>query len=141
MRNKMYYDTMGIPTCCYGYNLKNGNARSQVSKAGGNYDSIMAGQAISQSVCNNLLDFEIAVSKKDKQALFGGLKCKAADDVAVDMTYNMGYGTMSQFKRFIGSMKAGNWAEAKSNGQASAWCGQVGSRCSRNMNQIVNCCK
>lgn len=24
LRTKMYYDTMGIPTVCYGYNLKNG---------------------------------------------------------------------------------------------------------------------
>ena len=141
LRTKMYYDTMGIPTVCYGYNLKNGNARSQVSKAGGSYDAIMKGQATSQSVCNKLLDFEIAQAKKDKQALFGNLKCSAANDVAIDMTYNMGKGTMSQFKKFIAAMKAGKWQEAKKEGQNSAWCRQVGGRCSRNMNQIVNCCK
>ena len=141
LRNKMYYDTMGIPTVCYGYNLQNGNARSQVSKAGGNYDSIMAGQTVSQSVCDNLLKTEVDVAKSNKNSIFGNLSCQAANDVAVDMTYNLGAGGISGFKKFIAAMKSGNWKQAKIEGQDSAWCGQVGRRCSRNMNQIVDCCK
>ena len=47
LRTKMYYDTMGIPTICYGYNLQNYNARQVVASAGGNFDSMMAGQPAS----------------------------------------------------------------------------------------------
>ena len=141
LRLSRYYDTMGIPTVCYGYNLQNGNARSQVAKAGGNYDSIMAGSATTQAVCNNLLKFEVDIAKSNKNSVFGNLKCAAANDVAVDMTYNLGKGGIQGFPKFIAAMKAGNWQQAKKEGENSLWCGQVKSRCSRNMNQIVNCCK
>merc|ERR1719453_2697866 len=141
LRTKMYYDTMGIPTVCYGYNLRNGNARSAVKKAGGDYDSIMNGQATSQKVCDNLLKKEVDVAKSAAKSIFGSLKCSAAQDVAIDMTYNLGSGGMRGFPNFIKAMKAGNWQTAAAEGKNSLWCSQVGRRCSRNMNQITSCCK
>ena len=47
-----YLDTMGIPTVCWGYNLKNSNARTEVNNAGGNYDSLIkVGSCTTQTVC------------------------------------------------------------------------------------------
>ena len=140
LRTKMYYDTMGIPTICYGYNLRNGNARSEVAKAGANYDQVMGGATVSQSVCDNLFNMYYSRYKSAAQGIFGTLKCSAAQAVAVDMTYNLGTGGISAFHNFIANMKAGNWAQAAQDGTNSLWCRQVGYRCSRNMNQIKNCC-
>ena len=47
---------------------------------------------------------------------------------------------MQGFPKFIGYMKAGDWANAAREGRSSLWCGQVKSRCDRNMGQITGCC-
>ena len=64
--NTLYHDTLNIPTVCYGYNLQNNNAKKQVEKAGGSFDSIIRGKSTSQSVCNNLLGSMVKVSRTDK---------------------------------------------------------------------------
>ena len=38
-----YKDTVGIPTICYGFNLKVSEARAEVAAVGGNYDALLAG--------------------------------------------------------------------------------------------------
>lgn len=73
----------------------------------------MKGQIVDVSVCNKLLDQEINQAKKDKDALFGNLKCSAANDVAIDMTDNLGKWSMSLYTKFIAAMKSGNWQLAK----------------------------
>ena len=108
----MYKDTMGIPTICYGYNLRNFNARSEVAKAGADFDQVMNGATVSTSVCNNLFNMYYSRYKSDAQRVFGTLKCSAAQAVAVDMTYNLGTAGISSFSHFIADMKAGNWAQA-----------------------------
>ena len=52
------------------------------------------------------------------------------------MTYNLGPGGMRGFVKFIAAMKRGDWTAAQAEGSDSAWCGEVGGRCDRNMWQI-----
>lgn len=139
-RKCMYKDTKGIPTICWGYNLHNANAKSDVSKAGGNYNDMINGGCTTTAVCEKLLDQYVNIARSDAKSLFGSLKCNYAQYVAVDMTYNMGYSTMSQFHQFIGFMKSGDWKTAASDGRGTAWCRQVGSRCDRDMGQLTSCC-
>ena len=75
----------------------------------------------------------VAVSESDEKQIYGSLSCSAAKAVAVDMTYNMGKSTMSSFNQFIALMKEGKYADAAADGEGTAWCGQVKSRCSRDM--------
>ena len=82
----------------------------------------------------------VSVSRSDKNQLFGSLSCKAANDVAVDMTYNMGKSGMATFQKFIGSMKSGDYLNAAVEGENSLWCRQVKSRCSRDMSQLRQFC-
>ena len=107
LRKCMYHDTMGIPTVCYGYNLQNPGAMSEVASAGGNYDDLMAGGCTSQSVCNNLLNKYVKSSEASAKQIYGTLSCKYAQYVADDMTYNLGAGGMSSFHTFISLMKSG----------------------------------
>lgn len=65
----------------------------------------------------------IKVATDDKTALFGTLKCKAADDIAIDLSYNMGYSTLSQFYGTIDKMKNGQWDAAADGLERTAWCG------------------
>lgn len=136
----MYHDTMGIPTICYGYNLKNANARSEVAAAGGNYDDMMKGGCTTQSVCNKLLQTYVSRSESYARSIFGSLSCSYAQAVAVDMTYNLGESGMRSFNTFDSLMRQGKYKEAAADGRHTAWCGQVGGRCSRDMGQLENCC-
>ena len=138
-RQCTYKDTMGIRTVCYGFNLERGNARSEVQAAGGNYDSLMAGGCANQNICNKLLDTEVKIARKNAQSIFGTLSCPAAQAVAVDMTYNLGAATLGQFHTFNSLMKSGAYQSAANDLPHTAYCGQVGRRCTRNMKQIKTC--
>jgi len=139
LRKCMYKDTMGIPTVCYGYNLQSGS-KSEVNAAGGDYDSLMKGGCTTQSVCDKLLSNQVKKAESAARNIYGSLSCKYAQDIAVDMTYNLGSGGMASFHQFIGLMKSGDYKGAAADGKGTAWCRQVGSRCSRDMGQLQNCC-
>ena len=109
-RSCMYKDTMGIPTICYGYNLQNYNAKSEVASAGGDYNSMINGGCTTKSVCDKLLSTYVSRSEGYAQSIFGNLSCKYAQAVAVDMTYNLGKAGMEGFSTFNSLMKSGNWA-------------------------------
>lgn len=51
--------------------------------------------------------------------------------VIVDMAYNMGMATLSQFKRTLGSVRDGNYALASTQMLQSKWARQVGNRARR----------
>ena len=137
-----YKDTMGIKTVCYGFNLERGSsARSRVNAAGGNYDQLnKVGACTTQSVCNKLLDTEVKNARSIVSSQYGNsIKCPAAKAVVVDMAYNLGSGGLSQFRNFKAAIQRGDWNGAAREMQNSAYCRQVGRRCTRNMNQIKSC--
>ena len=141
-RSCMYKDTMGIPTVCYGFNLNKGSAASQVAAVGGNYSSVKSGsQCLSQSQCEKLLSADVNTARSGQHAIYGSkVSCQCAKDVLVDMTYNLGQYGLSTFHTFNSLIEQGRWTEAASDLRTgTAWCGQVGNRCARNMNQIKMC--
>ena len=48
--------------------------------------------------------------------------------VVIDMVFNMGWSTLSKFKKFLAAMDNENWAEAAIEMQDSKWFRQVGKR-------------
>ena len=139
-RSCTYRDTKNIRTVCYGFNLERGStARNEVTKAGGNYDNLMAGGCTTQAVCDKLLDAEVASARAIGNQVVGNVGCSAAQAVVTDLSYNLGKAGISQFKKFKANLLAHNWSGAAAELQNSAYCGQVGRRCTRNMNQIKEC--
>ena len=135
-----YRDTKGIRTVCVGFNLERGTtARNLVTKAGGNYDNLMAGGCTTKAVCDKLLNDELYSARQIGKNVVGTVSCKAAQDVVTDLAYNLGQGGLSQFKKFKAALLAKNWSGAAAELQNSSYCGQVGRRCTRNMNQIKTC--
>ena len=96
----------------------------------------MSGGCLTQPQCQKLLNSDMAWAKSGSKQIFGSLKCGCAAAVATDMTYNLGIAGMKGFPHFIASMKAGNWKQAAADAKDSAWCRQVGTRCTRNTSQI-----
>ena len=111
----MYLDSVGVPTVCWGYNLHNYNARSEVSNAGSNLDKLLKGGCTTKPVCDALLNLYVSRSHGYAHNVFGNSlnKCKYAWAVATDMTYNMGEIGMKNFNwSFDNAMKNGQWSNA-----------------------------
>ena len=137
-----YKDTMGIKTTCYGFNLERSNAQSRVQSAGGNWATInTVGGCTTQGVCDNLLNVEVQSARQGKANIFGAgsVGCGNADAVTVDLVYNLGEGGLRGFPKFIANIKSRNWVGAANELSSSAYCGQVKTRCTRNMNYLKQC--
>ena len=141
LRTCTYKDTMGIKTVCYGFNLERGNARGLVQKAGANYDQLnRVGACTTQAVCDKLLNDEVYNARQIVKSQYGSsIKCKAAEAVVTDLAYNLGSGGLSQFKKFKAAIQSQNWSQAANELNNSAYCRQVGTRCTRNKAQIKEC--
>ena len=59
-----------------------------------------------------------------------------AQQVLVNMTFNMGRPRLSQFKKFIAGVHAGDWNKAAVEMMDSRWAKQVGARAERLRDRI-----
>src|SRR5262245_3822425 len=57
--------------------------------------------------------------------------CPCVRLAMTDLTFNMGYGTLSKFHNTLTALTNGDWAKADDGLLKSAWCGQVKERCPR----------
>ena len=106
-----YEDTEGLLTICYGNLLEVGTQheanqrRREVANVGGNYDQLMSAktsgqkQCLSRPQCDQLFEYQLAIARREKNAMFGtSVGCEAADHVLVDLIYNLGTTRLSKFR-------------------------------------------
>ena len=135
-----YVDTTGNRTVCYGFNLETSSARKNVEAVGGNFDDVYNGGCLSKSQCSSLLSSQVDVARQGEKQIYGNsISCQCATYVLVDMTYNLGEGGLSSFNTFNSLMESGQWDAAADDLSGTLWCSQVGSRCTRDQNQIRSC--
>ena len=122
-----YLDTKGIRTVCYGFNLEIGSSRANVEAVGGNFADVYNGGCLSQTQCDALLDQQIEVARQGEYGIYGdSISCQCAEDVLVDMTYNLGAAGLASFSTFNSLMEAGKWDAAADDLAGTLWCSQVG---------------
>ena len=135
-----YMDTTGNRTVCYGFNLETSSAKSNVESVGGNYNDVYNGGCLTQTQCEQLLDKEVDVARQGEQQIYGNtITCSCAKSVLVDMTYNLGEAGLASFTTFNSLMEQGQWDAAADDLSGTLWCSQVGSRCTRDQDQIRQC--
>ena len=135
-----YKDSVGIKTICYGYNLQRSCAKADIASVGGDYNAVMAGGCLSQTQCDSLLNKEIVSARNGEKQIYGNkISCQCASSVLVDMTYNLGEAGLASFNTFNSLMEQGQWSAAVADVKKTKWCGQVGSRCTRDTQQILKC--
>ena len=96
------------------------------------------GTPISEERVNAVFDKDVAVMVDEARKIFPNLDSlpEEAQQVIVNMTFNMGRPRLSQFKKFIAGVNAGDWDKAAVEMMDSRWAKQVGARAERLRDRI-----
>ena len=109
----MYYDSAAVPTICYGQNLNNDYAKSAIEAVGGSYENVMAGGCLSETQCTSLMMKDVYHARQSVKNIYGdSVSCPCAENVLVDMTYNLGEAGLAEFTSFNALIIEGNWDAA-----------------------------
>ncbi len=136
-RDKPYKDTVGKRTVGYGFNLDDPTVAKMVPKA------VSLGlRPISKTESDNIFNVLYARAQNDAVKYigkdnFGNLNPKTQSTL-VDMSYNMGYNKLSEFKKFKAALIEGDMNKAAAEMKDSTWFKQVGNRSQFHYNVIKN---
>jgi GH24 family phage-related lysozyme (muramidase) len=121
---EVYKDTEGIKTIGVGYNLEESYARGEVEALGLDYDKVLAGtQKINAEQQNALFEHSYKRGVADARSFtpeYDNLP-KGAQDVLVDMSFNMGGPRLKGFKNFKAAIEEKNYTKAKKEMEKSTW--------------------
>ena len=112
-RNKMYLDSRGIQTIGIGHNLRD--------------------NPISDRAVRVIFEDDVADAEADTRKLFTNFNdlTDTRKAVLINMMFNMGYNTLSEFHHLIEAVKIGDWIGAGAAMTNSVWAHQVGIRADR----------
>jgi len=129
-RNKVYKDSLGIPTIGIGYNLRNATAKQDLAKVGANLKEVLRGKELSEDQVNELFRMSLDRSLKDAKSYYPEFDKlpDAAKGVLVDMSFNLGLTRLKGFKDLKSALGRGNYNAAADAMIDSAWYKQVKSR-------------
>ena len=86
------------------------------------------GTPVSEERVNSVFDSDVATYVTEAKKVFPNLDTlpEEAQEVIVNMCFNMGAPRLSKFKKFIGGVNAGDWNTAAVEMMDSRWAKQVG---------------
>ena len=137
-RNSVYVDTKGHPTIGIGFNLDKIDAKQKLSNLGININKILNGQSLTdeqvyilfkEDLENAIIDAHKFLSNFDQQPI-------EIQTVLIDMSFNLGYTRLSNFKNFREALLNKNYQLAADEMVNSKWYNQVGNR-SKELESIV----
>jgi lysozyme len=96
------------------------------------------GTPVSEDRVNSVFEKDVAIMIDEAKKIFPNLDelPEEAQQVIVNMTFNMGRPRLSQFKKFIAGVNAGDWNKAAVEMMDSRWAKQVGARDERLRDRI-----
>ena len=96
------------------------------------------GTPVSEDRVNSVFEKDVAIMIDEAKKIFPNLDKlpEEAQQVIVNMTFNMGRPRLSQFKKFIAGVNAGDWNKAAVEMMDSRWAKQVGARAERLRDRI-----
>ena len=135
-RTCVYRDSRGIPTIGVGFNLEKFGAKEEISSVGADYDKVLAGtQCLTDSQIHKLFDMDMDTAVSCAERFVSGIGTTAESAVA-DMAFNLGCAGLDTFTTFRSYLEKHDYAGAAEDMQHTAWCGQVGYRCDRDVDCI-----
>ena len=97
------------------------------------------GTAVSEERVNAIFEEDVQKYISESKKVFPNLDDlpETAQQVIVNMFFNMGAPRLSQFKKFIAGVNKGDWPTAAIEMMDSRWANQVGDRATRLRNRIL----
>ena len=128
VKNEIYLDHLGYPTFGIGHLIV--EADEEHGKP--------VGTPITEERVNSVFDSDVAIYISEAKKVFPNLDDlpEEAQEVIVNMTFNMGAPRLSKFKKFIAGVNAGDWNTAAVEMMDSRWAKQVGNRAVRLRDRI-----
>ena len=139
----VYKDSLGIPTIGVGFNLQKSGARQEIENVGANYDAVLNGsQCLDDSQIQQLFNNDMETAVSCASTWLGSSWSSLGSDpqsAVADMAFNMGCGSLHGFVTLHACLTKSppDYDGAVQSMRNSRWCGQVGIRCSRD----VDCMK
>ncbi len=130
LRLHVYKCTAGKSTIGYGHNLQGGNDNN-LDKLNLSKSLLISGsQDLTLAEADALFDLDYADALNDARRLVRKLDSAppAVKAVLGDLSFNMGYPTLSTFKATLAAFNAGDWKLAGTHLKGSKWYKQVKSR-------------
>lgn len=114
-------------------------ARGEIESVGANYDNVLSGkECLSDSQIETLFNKDMETAVSCAESFVGGNWGKIGSTRAsavADMAFNLGCGQLHDFITLRTALQSNppDYSKAVYGMEHSAWCGQVGSRCSRDV--------
>lgn len=127
----VYTDTRGNSTIGIGFNLDKYNARERIEEVGANYHSILMGNSrLCDSQIRSLFQDDLQIALADAKRFLPNFDQQPKDIqmVIVDMSYNMGLGSLNTFVKFRKALMDRDYLKAANEMLDSRWYHQVGNR-------------
>lgn len=128
VKYEIYLDHLGYPTFGIGHLIT--EADEEHGKP--------VGTPITEQRVNAVFDSDVETYVSEAKKVFPNLTelPGEAQEVIVNMTFNMGAPRLSKFKKFIAGVNAGDWNTAAVEMMDSRWAKQVGNRAIRLRDRI-----
>lgn len=139
-RNTVYKDTKGIPTIGIGYNLMNPNAKDRLKAVGADPNAVMNGTPLTDEQIYTLFREDVETAKKDAEVFLPNFseQPETVQNIIINMSFNMGLDTLSQFNQFRESLLKKDYQAAAQSMVDSKWYKQVGNRSKELVNMMKN---
>ncbi len=131
LRLEPYKDTVGKLTIGYGHNLTTFKSVRNCARIGLDRKAIIEnGKAITKDEAEALFKLDYEDARADVKDLVPNIDFmpNIVQDILVDLSFNMGKTTLSQFHNTLGAFKRMDWLAAAKGLRASKWFKQVKSR-------------
>lgn len=128
VKYEVYNDHLGYPTFGIGHLVVEGD--EEYGKP--------VGTPVSEERVNSVFDSDVATYISESKKVFPNLESlpEEAQQVIVNMCFNMGAPRLGQFKKFIAGVNSGDWNTAAVEMMDSRWAKQVGVRAERLRDRI-----
>jgi lysozyme len=128
VKYEIYLDHLGYPTFGIGHLIVESDEEHGKP----------VGTPVSEERVNAVFDSDVATYINEAKKVFPNLETlpSEAQEVIVNMTFNMGAPRLAKFKKFIAAIEAHNWDTASVEMMDSRWANQVGNRAIRLRDRI-----
>jgi hypothetical protein len=130
VKYSIYKDHLGYPTFGIGHLITTHDVENGQP----------VGSSVSEERVNEVFEKDVKTMISEAKLIFPNLESlpEEAQQVIVNMTFNMGRPRLSNFKKFISYINESKWEEASREMMNSAWAKQVPNRAKRLSLMILN---